>query len=84
MPDGLLQAADTALYDVKHSGRNALKIFDERLRSSERERRLLEFDLRSAIQNGELYLAYQPIVAVSTRQPVAWSVAAVEAPEPAA
>jgi diguanylate cyclase (GGDEF)-like protein/PAS domain S-box-containing protein len=70
MPDVLMQAADAALYDVKYSGRNALKIFDERLQSSEREKRLLEFDLRSAIQNGELSLTYQPIVAVRTRQPV--------------
>ncbi|HEX2702736.1 MAG TPA: EAL domain-containing protein, partial [Solirubrobacteraceae bacterium] len=61
----LIHQADIAMYEAKASGRNRLAVFDSTLRE-ELDRRLdLERDLRSALENEELELRYQPIVALS-------------------
>jgi diguanylate cyclase (GGDEF)-like protein/PAS domain S-box-containing protein len=65
-PDGaadrqsLLNHADVALYRAKADGRNTYRFFEAQMGAEVRERRMLEHDLRSAIANGELWLAYQP------------------------
>jgi diguanylate cyclase (GGDEF)-like protein/PAS domain S-box-containing protein len=56
----LFANADAALYRAKHEGRGAIRFFTAAMDQQLRDRRTLERDLRVAIQNGELSLAYQP------------------------
>jgi diguanylate cyclase (GGDEF)-like protein/PAS domain S-box-containing protein len=56
----LFANADAALYRAKHEGRGAIRLFTPAMDQQSRDRRALERDLRSAIQNGELSLEYQP------------------------
>jgi diguanylate cyclase (GGDEF)-like protein len=56
----LLANADAALYRAKHEGRGTTRIFTCAMDRQLRDRRAMEHDLRSAVENGELYLEYQP------------------------
>lgn len=63
----LMRKADLALYHAKNMGRNQACRFEARLDEDQRERRLLEADLRVALKTGEgLDLAYQPKITIST------------------
>lgn len=62
MPDEAMRQADLALYRAKDAGRNQFAFFEEDMDLSLRNRRALQEDLRAAIENGELTLAYQPQV----------------------
>lgn len=64
----LLTAADTAMYKAKREGRNTFRFFDTGMAADMRERRLLEQELRCAIENGEFSLVYQPQADCSTGQ----------------
>ncbi|WP_423189166.1 putative bifunctional diguanylate cyclase/phosphodiesterase [Alkalibacterium sp. f15] len=60
--DALLQQAEIAMYKVKKSGKNNYHIFmTDDAAAIERKRRI-EFGLKEAILNNELYLLYQPKV----------------------
>ena len=52
------------MYSAKTSGRNRWKLFDEGARQRTADRLNLVGDLRSALQSGELEVAYQPVVSV--------------------
>ncbi len=58
----LIRNADLALYAAKGNGRGRFRFYSSDLLQSAEERRVLEEDLRDAITNEELTLAYQPIV----------------------
>ena len=60
--DQLLRNVDLALYRAKDSGRSAFRFFEISMDSQARERRALEFDLRTALQNDEFCLYYQPLI----------------------
>ena len=57
----LLRNADMALYRAKAEGRNTYRFFEPDMDKAMRERRELERDLRSSVENRELYLQYQPL-----------------------
>ncbi|RYE83849.1 MAG: diguanylate cyclase, partial [Hyphomicrobiales bacterium] len=58
----ILRRADLALYQAKAMGRARSFIFDATLDALAREKRLLEVDLREALETGQgLSLAYQPL-----------------------
>ena len=56
----LLANADAALYRAKHEGRGAIRLFTSAMDQQLRDRRAIEHDLRVAVEQGELFLEYQP------------------------
>ncbi len=62
--DGLRQA-DLAMYEVKRNGRDSQVLYDDRLNARAQRRIRLEVCLRSAIENNELVLCHQPVVALN-------------------
>jgi diguanylate cyclase (GGDEF)-like protein len=58
----ILRYADMALYRAKNEGRNRACIYDAAMDADLSNRKLLEADLREAIENDRLKLLYQPIV----------------------
>jgi diguanylate cyclase len=66
----LLNHADVALYRAKQEGRNTYRFFEAKMGVEVRDRRLLEHDLRLAIDRGEFWLAYQPQLDIRTQKVV--------------
>ena len=60
--DDLLRDADVAMYRAKVSGRGSYALFEPSMQAEVAARLELESDLREAIANESLALAYQPIV----------------------
>jgi diguanylate cyclase (GGDEF)-like protein len=58
----IMRHADMALYRAKNEGRNRACIYDSAMDADLLKRKLLENDLRAAIENDGLRVAYQPIV----------------------
>ncbi|PIE43485.1 MAG: hypothetical protein CSA50_05065 [Gammaproteobacteria bacterium] len=58
----ILQHADTAMYEAKKSGRNTLHFYQKEMATAIKRRLFVENALRSAIENNELSLFYQPKV----------------------
>jgi EAL domain-containing protein (putative c-di-GMP-specific phosphodiesterase class I) len=57
----LLRDADVALYHAKRAGKNRYEVFFPELQTEITRRMEFEFDLRSAVENDQFRLAYQPI-----------------------
>jgi diguanylate cyclase (GGDEF)-like protein/PAS domain S-box-containing protein len=66
--DRLLQNADTAMHQAKVTGRNTWKAYTESMNSEMSARFEMITRLRSAIAEGKLELAFQPIVNGENRQ----------------
>jgi diguanylate cyclase (GGDEF)-like protein len=60
--EGLLKAADTAMYHAKTSGKNKFMFYDSSMDAAGVERLKLETELRRALERKELVLHYQPQV----------------------
>ncbi|MGY0197020.1 EAL domain-containing protein [Leptothrix sp. BB-4] len=58
----LMRNADAAMYRAKRAGRARYEFFSSEVGESARNRLQLESGLRTALQNGELMLVYQPQV----------------------
>ena len=65
-PQELLQAAHTAMYKAKVSGKNRHEVFATKMHEQALKRLQLEADLNQAIDNQEFELYYQPIVCLKT------------------
>jgi diguanylate cyclase (GGDEF)-like protein len=60
-PDELLKNADLALYRAKADGRGTYRFFETGMDARAQARRVLELDLRAALQRDEFEVYYQPI-----------------------
>ena len=60
-PDDLLKKADLALYRAKADGRSTYRFFETGMDARAQARRILELDLRMALQRNEFEVHYQPI-----------------------
>jgi diguanylate cyclase (GGDEF)-like protein/PAS domain S-box-containing protein len=58
--DGLLRAADMAMYEAKRAGRRQYRFFSPEMNGRARSRLMLEESLRTAIEQNEFVLVYQP------------------------
>jgi diguanylate cyclase (GGDEF)-like protein len=60
--DAMIRNADLALYAAKAAGRGKHCFYEQSMHSEASDRQVLENDLRQALDRGELWVAYQPIV----------------------
>jgi diguanylate cyclase (GGDEF)-like protein len=64
--DELIRDADVAMYQAKAAGKQRYEIFDPPMRNAVLKRHGLKEELRTAIEQGELTVQYQPIVELRT------------------
>ena len=64
-PESLVRDADAAMYRAKERGRARFELFDEAMRERSLRWLQIERELREAIQQGELYNLYQPVVSTN-------------------
>ena len=67
-PEDVMRDADIAMYRAKAQGRAQYAMFDTALHAEVSSQLWLESALRRAIEQQQLYLAYQPILDLRTRQ----------------
>ncbi len=60
----IIRQADMAMYQTKREGLNNIRFYDHSLDLEQQELTSLQHDLKHAIENNELELYYQPIVAI--------------------
>ncbi len=66
--EALLKNADQAMYAAKHHGRNRFNYFTPAMQEAAQARMRLATDLRSALNEGQFRVYYQPIVELATGQ----------------
>ncbi len=74
-PESMLQDVEIAVHTAKSMGRGQRVVFSEEMRLKVDERNALSASLRTAIANGEISSAFQPIVRMDG-SPVGWEVLA--------
>jgi len=62
--EGLLRAADIAMYEAKRAGRQQYRYYDHEMNGRARSRLMLEESVRSAIEGREFKMVYQPQVSL--------------------
>lgn len=66
-PTELMRAADVAMYQAKAQGKARSVLFEPYMDAHAKARLQLEFELRRALEQDEICVYYQPIVAMSTK-----------------
>ncbi|MFN0184005.1 MAG: putative bifunctional diguanylate cyclase/phosphodiesterase [Aquabacterium sp.] len=66
--DALLRNADLARQHARQDGGGAVRFFVPEMDANAQERRLLENDLRQALERREFELHYQPLISVQSRR----------------
>ena len=64
----LLRNADIAMYNAKSSGKARYVVFQPRMQEQLRERLRLEEDIKRALERGEFFVEYQPVVDLTHRE----------------
>ncbi|MDH5749309.1 MAG: EAL domain-containing protein [Rhodospirillales bacterium] len=62
LPEDLMRNADAAMYQAKEQGRDRWQIFNTKLHETAKKQLVIANGLRTACENNELELHYQPIV----------------------
>jgi diguanylate cyclase (GGDEF)-like protein/PAS domain S-box-containing protein len=62
----VLRDADIAMYEAKRAGRGRYTMFEPSMHKRARDNVALENDLRQALDKGELFVVYQPLVDLNT------------------
>jgi len=65
-PEDVLRDADTAMYRAKARGRARHALFDTAMHAHAVRQLQLEAELRRAVERGEMFVQYQPIVALDS------------------
>jgi EAL domain-containing protein (putative c-di-GMP-specific phosphodiesterase class I) len=68
--DGLFRDADVALYAAKNAGGDTYRAFDTAMGVEHFDRLQLHADLAEAVDTGQLYLEYEPIMPIDGGPPV--------------
>jgi diguanylate cyclase (GGDEF)-like protein len=63
--DGLLRAADVAMYEAKRAGRQQYRFYDQEMNGRARSRLMLEESVRTAIDGKDFSMVYQPQVYIA-------------------
>jgi len=64
--NGLLKAADTAMYAAKRAGKYRYAFYDRRMTEEVERQSMMESALRAAVERGEFELHYQPQVELAS------------------
>ncbi|RPJ24020.1 MAG: EAL domain-containing protein [Chloroflexi bacterium] len=72
LPQDILRDADIAMYQAKGSGKARFEIFDIKMRSQAFSRLEMEQELRTALEQREFQLYYQPILSLKSNQLVSF------------
>ncbi len=64
----LLRNADIAMYNAKAAGKARFVVFQPRMQEQLRERLRLEEDINRALERGEFFLEYQPVIDLAQRE----------------
>ncbi|MGB0682556.1 MAG: EAL domain-containing protein [Magnetovibrionaceae bacterium] len=64
--EALIRNADMAMYRAKEAGRNQYRFFTPEMDAEALKRMSLENDLRRAVEQGQFFVVYQPIIELST------------------
>ena len=66
--DKLINNADIAMYDAKNSGKNKYRLYDPALKEASDLKARMEKAIKTAVENDELSLLYQPKFRLKDRQ----------------
>jgi diguanylate cyclase (GGDEF)-like protein/PAS domain S-box-containing protein len=66
--DSLIKNADIAMYSVKNTGKDGFQVFNTEMHNASTERLMLEQDMRSAVDNDEFEICYQPQIDTRKQQ----------------
>lgn len=66
-PGELLQQADIAMYEAKDAGRDCFRLFDSKFADRAVANHEFDLALQKAIEQGELFLLYQPLFSLDER-----------------
>jgi diguanylate cyclase (GGDEF)-like protein len=64
--ESLLKRADTAMYRAKADGKSTSVVYEPSMEDHAAERLELETGLRTALENGDIYVRYQPLIDLET------------------
>jgi diguanylate cyclase (GGDEF)-like protein/PAS domain S-box-containing protein len=64
----LLRNADIAMYHAKAAGKNRFAVFRPHMQEQLRERLRIEEDIERALERGEFFVEFQPLVDLTTRE----------------
>jgi diguanylate cyclase (GGDEF)-like protein/PAS domain S-box-containing protein len=64
LPEEVLRDADTAMYRAKSAGKARHEVFDKEMHAVAMNLLQMETDLRGAVERGEFFVQYQPIVSL--------------------